>query len=151
VRVDAAEPTYSRTSVTALTKAAGDPDLPRLLEGHGMAFGSVVHRCIDAIGGGLQPDRLEALAQMIAEEVELDVKWLPDAITIVRRVLESELWRRSHAAKQAYHEFSSMAGVKFPSASYVRSGILNFLDLSTRLCHYDKTPVMKKTGVSRQS
>jgi ATP-dependent helicase/nuclease subunit A len=104
----AGTPTYSRTRVTAMTKAAGDPELPRPAEGRGMAFGSVVHRCIDALGGGLQPERLEAFVQLAADEEGLDVKWLPDAIASVRRVLESELWRHSRAAKQAFHEFSFM-------------------------------------------
>ncbi|MGG1599133.1 UvrD-helicase domain-containing protein [Paenibacillus naphthalenovorans] len=105
-------PSYSRTSVTAMTKAAGDPELPRPSEGRGMAFGSVVHRCIDVLGSGLQPERLEVFAQLAAEEEELDAKWLPDAIATVRRVLESELWRRSRAAKRVFHEFSFMAAEK---------------------------------------
>lgn len=128
-QVKSAEPTYNRTSVTALTKAVGNPDLPRPSEGRGMAFGSVVHRCIDAIGGGLQPERLETFAQMAAEEEELDKKWLPDVIASVRRVLSSELWQRSRVANQCYHEFSFMemeengSGIETPSCTLLRGVI----------------------------
>jgi ATP-dependent helicase/nuclease subunit A len=106
---EGAKPTYERVSVTALTKSAGEVELPRPSEGRGMAFGSVVHRCIDAIGGGVQPERLEAFARMAAAEEQPDARWLPDAVATVRRVLASELWRRSRRARQSHHEFAFMA------------------------------------------
>ncbi|GMX66754.1 UvrD-helicase domain-containing protein [Paenibacillus elgii] len=107
--VMAEKPTYIRTSVTLITKNVGDAGLFRPSRGLGKAFGSVVHRCINAIGGGLQPGRLETFLQLAVEEEGLDSKWLPDIMSSVRRVLESGLWRRSQKAKQVYHEFSFMS------------------------------------------
>ncbi|MFC0212168.1 UvrD-helicase domain-containing protein [Paenibacillus chartarius] len=120
-------PSYARINVTALTKAGGDVDLPRPSEGRGMAFGSVVHRCIDALGGGLRAERLEAFVRLAAEEEELDAKWLPEAAATVQRVLVSELWRRRRQAKQAYHEFSFMDMEKTEAVPRLLKGVIDLV------------------------
>ncbi|MBD0383884.1 PD-(D/E)XK nuclease family protein [Paenibacillus sedimenti] len=71
-----------------------------------MAYGSLVHRCLQVIGEGLELNDLEDYCRMVAQEEGVDPKWTKQAVETVLRVTESELWKRSMLALQRYHEFS---------------------------------------------
>ncbi|MFY0544969.1 UvrD-helicase domain-containing protein [Brevibacillus sp. H7] len=118
-----AAPTYTRTSVTAQTKSLSQVELHRPAEGRGLAFGSVVHRSIEAIGNGMDDSKLETFIRMAAEEEGLEEKWLGDVLRSVRCILESEVWARSRKAKQAYHEFSIMVS----KDNDLLKGVIDFL------------------------
>ncbi|WP_281884899.1 exodeoxyribonuclease V subunit beta [Paenibacillus sp. YYML68] len=93
-------------SRAAAGSAIVDPLPGRSAGGKGMAYGTLVHRCLQALGEGLSPDELPDFCRMAAEEEEVEEKWLALAEQAVRLVAESELWQRMKRARNAYHEFS---------------------------------------------
>ncbi|MDB5054980.1 MAG: hypothetical protein JWM44_3030 [Bacilli bacterium] len=108
----AAEPTYLRTNVTGKAKTSSEIKLVRPSGGKGMAFGSVVHRLIEAVGQGKTLEQIAGYAEIIAKEEALDDKWKPDAVAAVTALIESPIWQRGIKAKQKHHEFSFMVGKK---------------------------------------
>ncbi|MDF2682630.1 MAG: hypothetical protein K0R47_3820 [Brevibacillus sp.] len=122
-RKEASRPTFARSSVTEKAKGSFAGELPRPKEGRGMAFGLVVHRSMEALGNGLEPEKQDAFIHMIAEEEGLDPKWNDEARQAVNRVMNSQLWVRSRQAKQSFHEFSL-----FASRENTRlKGVIDFL------------------------
>lgn len=104
----AARPSFSRINVTTMVKTESDEFLPRSKEGKGMAFGNVVHHCMEQIGKGVGREDLTSLVAMLAEEEGLDAMYHADAVAVIEGLLASEVWKRSERAKQTYHEFSFM-------------------------------------------
>ena len=98
-----AQPTYQTASVTKLAKSGVDQP-PRPLEGRGMAFGSVVHRCIEQLGRGAQSGQMELHIKMIAEEEGMDEALIPDVHTMLDGVVNHPLWLRALEAKRRIHE-----------------------------------------------
>ncbi|MFC5648604.1 UvrD-helicase domain-containing protein [Paenibacillus solisilvae] len=97
---------YKQVSVTELTKSVGDaPEWSS--KGRGQAFGSVVHRCLEALGiGRIELPELTAYVQFLAGQEELASEFVPAAAETVLNVLGSELWQRSLRAKRRLHEVS---------------------------------------------
>ncbi len=125
---DAGAPSFERTSVTAQVKDDVDVQLHRPTEGRGMAFGSVVHRLLEAIGNGLAADRLDAFVNAAAIEEGLHEKLIPDALAMVRRVTSSEIWQRGLCAKQRYHEFSfTLTDRSDNGVERIMKGVIDFL------------------------
>lgn len=122
-REQASSPTYRRTSVTAQVKTETKAELSRPREGRGMAFGSVVHRSIEAVGNGLDQKKLGMFIRMAATEEGLDPKWLEDARHAVERILASEIWNRSRSARRSYHEFSLLS----VHDHTLQKGVIDFL------------------------
>jgi ATP-dependent helicase/nuclease subunit A len=118
----AIKPTYLVTSVTEQAKKGDRVLVPwesEPTEGEagiqadgterkGMAYGSVVHRAIEAVGEGLPDDQLEIFVSMAAEEEGLDEQWIKEAVNTIRTFTKSDIWQRSLQAKQKHHEFSFM-------------------------------------------
>ncbi|ASA19529.1 UvrD-helicase domain-containing protein [Paenibacillus donghaensis] len=98
-----AQPTYETTSVTKLTKS-GAVQPPRPLAGRGMAFGSVVHRCIELLGNDVESEQMNKHIQIIAEEEELNEMLIPDVHAMLEEVVKHPLWQRALVAKQRIHE-----------------------------------------------
>ncbi|WP_313641763.1 UvrD-helicase domain-containing protein, partial [Paenibacillus sp.] len=97
------QPTYRKTSVTELAKTrAVQP--PRPLAGRGMEFGSVVHRCIELLGTGGEPEQMELHMRMFAEEEGMDEALISDVRTMLEDVVNHPLWRRAQVAKRRIHE-----------------------------------------------
>lgn len=97
------QPTYQTTSVTKLAKSGADQP-PRPLAGRGMAFGSVVHRCIELLGTGTKSEQMELHIRMIAEEEGMDEALIPDVHKMLDDVVNHPLWIRALAAKRRIHE-----------------------------------------------
>lgn len=98
-----AVPTWTRTSVTTETKStAAQPE--RTGGGLGMAFGTAVHRCIEAVGSGLTEADLRTFAGVAAEDAGLAEEHVGEIVEAVHGVLRSDLWRRSLAAKRRLFE-----------------------------------------------
>jgi ATP-dependent helicase/nuclease subunit A len=124
----ASKATYEKTSVTEQVKMGSEIQLHRSNEGRGIAFGSVVHRLIDALGKGLEEDQLELYAQVLATEEKLDRKWMPDVITTISNFIKSELWQRSLKSRQTHHEFSLMVIKKSAAGKeIINKGVIDFL------------------------
>lgn len=124
----ASEPTYLRTNVTGQVKVGSEIKLVRPSGGRGMAFGSVVHRLIEFVGQGKTLEQVASYAKTIAQEEELDVKWIPDAEATIRALVESPIWQRGLNAKQKYHEFSFMVGKRDESKEHIFvKGIIDYL------------------------
>ncbi|WP_261303981.1 UvrD-helicase domain-containing protein [Paenibacillus andongensis] len=104
----AATPTYHVASVTKLAKSSSEVVLVRSAEGKGMAYGSLVHRCLQALGEGMDAKDLSDFCRMAAEEEGVEVKWLEQAETTVLQVTKSDMWRRCMNANWRGHEFSFM-------------------------------------------
>jgi len=102
------EPSYAVVSVTGLTKsAAGNIVLERPSEGGGgMAYGSLVHRTLQALGEGMDVADLALFIRLVAEEEGVAEEWLEQAEDTIRWVISSNLWQRAERARQKYHEFS---------------------------------------------
>ncbi|ETT45414.1 hypothetical protein BSK66_10160 [Paenibacillus odorifer] len=98
-----AQSTYQTASVTKLAKS-GAVQPPRPLAGRGMAFGSVVHRCIELLGTGAKSEQMELHIRMIAEEEGMDEALLPDVQRMLEDVVNHPLWRRALEAKQRIQE-----------------------------------------------
>ncbi|CAM4179071.1 UvrD-helicase domain-containing protein [Paenibacillus alkaliterrae] len=102
------QPSYRVGSVTGLTKSSSEIILQRSSEGKGMAYGSLIHRCLQALGEGLDVVDLTDFCRMVAEEEGVDEIWFEQAEKAVLLVTQSELWKRSLKARRKYHEFSFM-------------------------------------------
>jgi ATP-dependent helicase/nuclease subunit A len=102
----AARPSYRIASVTGLAHSSSSVTVERSATGRGMAYGSLVHRALQAIGEGLDDADLPAFIRMAAEEAGVDEQWLEQAEAAIRQVTASELWRRAMRAARRYHEFS---------------------------------------------
>jgi ATP-dependent helicase/nuclease subunit A len=68
----------------------------------------LIHRCLQALGEGMDTGDLAGFCRMAAEEEEVEEKWLELAVETVMKVTDSELWQRSMSARRRYHEFSFM-------------------------------------------
>jgi ATP-dependent helicase/nuclease subunit A len=124
----AAEPTYLRTNVTGLVKTGSEIKLQRPSGGRGMAFGSVVHRLIEAVGQGKTLEQVALYAKTIAIEEALDEKWIPDSVASVIALTESPIWQRGLKAKQKFHEFSFMVGKRDEaSKETLIKGVIDYL------------------------
>jgi ATP-dependent helicase/nuclease subunit A len=103
----AAGPTYARLSVTRLTKEAGDvPEWSG--EGKGMAFGTVVHEGVEAMGRGRAGETLRDYVAMLAAREGLGEDGAEAAWSVLRQLADSGLWRRAMAAKRRLHEAAVM-------------------------------------------
>lgn len=122
----AAEPTYHRTNVTAQAKSGNEIKLVRPSGGRGMAFGSVVHRLIEAVGQGKTLEQVTLYAKTIAVEEELAEKWIPDSVAAVTALVESSIWQRGLKAKQKHHEFSFMVGKREGKETLIK-GVIDYL------------------------
>ncbi|WP_419871502.1 UvrD-helicase domain-containing protein [Candidatus Pristimantibacillus sp. PTI5] len=103
-----AHPSYLAGSVTGLAKSSGEVVLQRSSEGKGIAYGSLVHRCLQALGEGMDVDDISDFCRMAADEEGVEENWLEQAEKTVLLVTQSELWERSLIARRKYHEFSFM-------------------------------------------
>jgi ATP-dependent helicase/nuclease subunit A len=100
-------PSYSVVSVTELVKSAGQGEQPiRPIEGRGAAFGTVVHRCLEALGNSLPMENLEWMVRMISKEEGLVPALADDAISMLENVLAAGIWNRALTAKRRFHEFT---------------------------------------------
>lgn len=96
-------PTWTRTSVTTETKSnAAQPE--RHGGGLGMAFGTVVHRCIESVGNGMDLADLRIFAGLAAQDAGLSDAHLDDVVEAVQGVLKSAVWQRSLGAKRRLFE-----------------------------------------------
>ncbi|MCY9666472.1 UvrD-helicase domain-containing protein [Paenibacillus alginolyticus] len=100
------KPTYQVASVTKLAKSSSEIVLVRSAEGKGMAYGNLVHRCLQALGEGMDVQDLGDFCRMAAEEESVDERWLEQAEATVLQVTESDMWRRCMNARWRSHEFS---------------------------------------------
>jgi ATP-dependent helicase/nuclease subunit A len=125
---EASKATFQRTSVTEQVKTGSDMELHRPAEGRGMAFGSVVHRALEALGNGMDMGRLEAFIRSVASEEELKDVLVPDAMETVNTVIQSDIWQRGLNAKMRYHEFSFLLSKKSDDGTdSIVKGVIDFL------------------------
>ncbi|MCU6796836.1 UvrD-helicase domain-containing protein [Paenibacillus sp. WQ 127069] len=101
-------PSYQLGSVTGLAKSSSDIVIERSSGGKGMAYGSLIHRCLQALGEGMDDSDLTDFCRMAVEEEGVEEKWLELAVETVLKVAASTLWKRSMSARRRYHEFSFM-------------------------------------------
>lgn len=125
--IQASAPTYEVTSVTALSKFGGGMQLSRPEGGGGAAFGSTVHRCLQALGEGLTKEELPDYCELVASQEGLKLEWLGRAMDAVQSVTVSELWQRSLLAKQRFFEYSFM--IKRQSAAGADVLVRGVIDL----------------------
>ncbi|NHN34370.1 UvrD-helicase domain-containing protein [Paenibacillus agricola] len=103
-----AVPSYQLGSVTGLAKSSSDIVIERSALGKGMAYGSLIHRCLQALGEGMDAGDLADFCRMAAEEEGVEEKWLELAVETVMKVTTSALWQRCMISRRRYHEFSFM-------------------------------------------
>ena len=100
---------YQVTSVTGDNKTSNVIKLERSLEGKGMAYGSLVHRCLQMLGEGMELKDLTDFCSLAAEEEGVEEQWIKQAEEMTLQVTGSDLWKRCMNSLQRYHEFSFMA------------------------------------------
>jgi ATP-dependent helicase/nuclease subunit A len=93
--------TLPHVAVTEVVKGTVPPP-PRSKVGKGRAFGTVVHRCIEAAGRRVPLSR-ELVASFLVE-AERPTDEAQDVLDVVTSVLESDLWRRVQVSPEAYWE-----------------------------------------------
>lgn len=122
-------PTFARISVTRQTKNGSETSgrgLPAWsAEGRGQAFGSVVHRALEAVGqGGIaSPAELAPYVQWLSDQEELAAEHRPAAVETVRGVLGSELWQRARRAKRRLHEVHLTLGKRAEALAALRRAL----------------------------
>lgn len=115
----AARPSYLLTSVTGLARKASvsrtaerrspEEDAPSSDGGRGMAYGTLVHRCLQALGEGMEVGELPLFCRLAAIEEDVDENGMEQALEALLRTVESELWQRCMRSKRRYFEFTFMA------------------------------------------
>jgi ATP-dependent helicase/nuclease subunit A len=102
-----AAPGYAQSAVTEFAKPAGVA-LPSERPGRGPEYGSVIHRCLEWLANGRQPSQADIEA--MCAEFDLAPAPIADIETELRRVRESDLWRRAMSAAERQTEvpFSMM-------------------------------------------
>ncbi|WP_309118302.1 UvrD-helicase domain-containing protein [Paenibacillus sp.] len=124
----ASAPSYSVASVTSLAKGgAADASPPRPSAGRGAAFGTVVHRALEAVGNGLARGELDAFVRVASAEEALDATYAAEALAMVDAVLASDLWRRAELASRRYHEFTFTAAAREDGMDYIVNGVIDLV------------------------
>lgn len=122
------EPTYHSTTITEQMNARNEIKLQRSAEGRGAAFGTLVHRLIEAAGQGMTLQQIALYAKSIAKEEALDANWIDDSLTTVTALTKSSVWQRGLKAKQKYHEFSYMVGKRDgANKDILTKGVIDYL------------------------
>ncbi|MCR2804852.1 UvrD-helicase domain-containing protein [Paenibacillus soyae] len=122
----AIRPSYRLASVTGLAKASGGEEEARRLfdeggvpsaleEAGGTAYGTLVHRCLQALGEGMDDGDLPLFTRLAAQEAGLDERWAEKAEEAVRLTVASELWRRVMRAKRRCFEYTFLAARSVPA------------------------------------
>jgi ATP-dependent helicase/nuclease subunit A len=125
----AAIPSVQRVAVTELVKAAGITP-PRSKAGKGRAFGTVVHRCLEAAGQRIPLSR-ELVASFLVE-AERPADEAQGILDVVTSVLKSDLWRRVQASAEAYWEVpfafrTDGADIGTPTGPTVLEGVIDLV------------------------
>jgi len=123
----AAAPSYAEASVTSLAKRGADAPPPRPSGGRGAAFGTVVHRALEAAGQGLPRVGLDAFVRAAAAEESLDAAYAPEATAMVDAVLAGELWRRAERASRRFHEFTFTIADRETGVDRVVNGVIDLV------------------------
>lgn len=156
-RLALATPTYRMDSVTALAKEAPAAEAaaqgrratgrsaPDRSPGHpslaataarGYEWGSAVHAALAAAARGVEGEAFRLLCRALLAEFELPVddegepRHLPDLLDLVRRVRESELWRRALTADERHVEVPFAASL--PPKDAVPLTVEGVVDLAFR-------------------
>ena len=91
---------YNAESVTASIDKSGVFDEST---GSGAAWGTIVHRALEACANGKR-DRLEILGQKWLADEKISQEELPHLTELADKVMKSELWKRLLEAKEKYYE-----------------------------------------------
>jgi len=124
----ASAPTYSVASVTSLAKGGADEAaLPRPAEGRGAAFGTVVHRALEAVGNGMPRSELGAFVRTASAEEALDASYAVEALAMVDAVLASDVWGRAERASRRYHEFTFTVAQREDGVDRIVNGVIDLV------------------------
>ncbi|HZG57009.1 UvrD-helicase domain-containing protein [Paenibacillus sp.] len=123
----AARATYDVASVTSLAKGAAAELPPRSAEGRGAAFGTAVHRALEAAGSGARRDALDAVVRAALAEEGADPALADDALAMVDAVLNGETWERAMRAKRRCHEFTFAASSREEGFERVVNGVIDLV------------------------
>ena len=97
------KPGYGKVFPSRLAAPGKDPQPPT--GEHGTAWGTVIHRLLEAaMGSDLEMKELEELAAVYLIDEELSKEEAPRAAATVRSVIASDTWKRAQAASQCFTE-----------------------------------------------
>jgi ATP-dependent helicase/nuclease subunit A len=100
---DLLKPGYGKLFPSRLAASGKDPQPPT--GEHGTAWGTVIHRLLDAaMGAAIAEQELEELAAVYLADEELSKDEAPRAAATVRSVIASDTWKRAQAASQMFTE-----------------------------------------------
>jgi ATP-dependent helicase/nuclease subunit A len=120
-------PSYAVASVTSLAKSADEEAPPRPTGGRGAAFGTVVHRALEAVGQGLPRSELDAFVRAASAEEALDASYAAEATAMVDAVRAGDLWRRAERASRRYHEFAFAVADREGGVDRVVNGVIDLV------------------------
>lgn len=95
-----AKESYAKRSATEIAKPAGE--LPKSESGAGRLYGSVVHKCLELMAAGRKLGTHDI--ERICGEFELSPKPVEKIAAELRKVNQSELWRRAMKAPERHAE-----------------------------------------------
>ena len=130
---------------TGRVEEAGEPGLVRR-GGKGAAFGSAVHRTLEAAGKGLARHRLPTYAKLMAMEEGVPAEDAEYVMPTVKGVLQSEIWQRALQAKHRLHE------VPFVIADKIGEAVSAEASVETAAAHDGaEHPLSRASGVDEGS
>lgn len=95
-----AKESYAKRSATEIAKPAGE--LPKSESGAGRLYGSVVHKCLEWMAAGRNPETRDI--ERICTEFELSPKPVEAIAAELQKVSRSELWQRAMKASERHAE-----------------------------------------------
>jgi ATP-dependent helicase/nuclease subunit A len=116
-------PSFEKSNVTSLVKGQPSSLLPRAKEGKGPIYGTVVHRCIEELGKGLEQSDISNIVTLVSEEEGLGIDYHDEVVRTIQSIINSEIWKRAQNAKQRYHEFSFLFQKEYKQIQ----GVIDFL------------------------
>jgi ATP-dependent helicase/nuclease subunit A len=123
---DLLKPGYGKVFPSRLAAPGKDPQPPT--GEHGTAWGTVIHRLLEAaMGSDLGEEELEELASSFLVEEELPRDEAPRAAATVRSVIASKTWKRAQAAPERFTEIPYTRTYEKEGMETLETGVMDLV------------------------
>jgi ATP-dependent helicase/nuclease subunit A len=123
---DLLAPGYGKVFPSRLAAPGKNPQPPT--GEHGTAWGTVIHRLLEAaMGADPQDKELQELAAVYLADEELPKDEAPRAAAAVRSVIASDTWRRAQAASQCFTEIPYTRTYMKEGMETIETGVMDLV------------------------
>lgn len=114
-------------TVTGSVKGDSDSDepLPERMKQRGRTWGTVVHRCIDAMVRGRRGDRLTSFVAAVIAEERMTATDATNLRSLLEQVEASPAWQSAVAAGTLHSELAVMQVVRTAGSATVTEGVID--------------------------